>query len=359
VNVRVVVVAIVVAALAAWAWNAYDTPAVAPQAGVGSVSAPAGGTSGVFNGAAATPPIATKSNGSVSGGPLVPVKLTLAGELAVARNYRELYDRLANTSEGQTPEGQYVLYRILRACANVTDRRGRPPSRPVSEEQRETYINTIADRDPAREKRLAAFEAINEDKCVGVAGVVTTEAELAQRLANAAAAGSPAAKALQVEQEMWAGRRANASTVRGGPTLNDGQIEALRTSLASKDPEALLSAGRILANNFRDISIRIGPDQMPVESRALTNALQLAACDFGYPCGDNNSRILNGCAFHGHCEAGNLRDYLAYYAASPHDAMLQDQYRQVIRNAIATGDWSALSFVRGPVPNFPRRTFGN
>lgn len=355
-NVRVLVVAIVVAALAAWAWNAYDTSSGAPQAGTGIASAPTGSASGVFNGASATPPIATKSNGSVAIAPLVPAKLTLSGELALARNYRELYDRLANSAEGQTPEGQFVLYRILRACANVTDRRGRPPSRAITEEQRETYLNTIADRDPSREKRLAAFEAINEDKCVGVAGVVTTEAELAQRLANAATAGSPGAKALQVEQEMWAERRANASTVRGGPTLTDAQIESLRTSLASKDPEALISAGRILANTFRDVSIRIGPNQLPVESRALTNALQMAACDFGHPCGDNNSRILNGCAFHGHCEAGNLRDYLAYYAASPHDVMLQEQYRQVIRTAITTGDWSALNFVRGPVPSFPRRT---
>lgn len=354
-KIRFIVAAAVAAALAAWAWHSMDAPTAAPQATAKAPGAPSSGNSGVFNGSAASPPIATKSNGGAGAVTGEVPKLTLSGELAVARNYKALYERLANSAEGQTPEGQYVLYRILRACANVTDRRGRPPNRTMTEEQREAYIATIADRDPSREKRLAAFEAIGEDKCVGVSGIVTTEAELSQKLAAAAAAGSPGARTLQLEQEMWAERRANASTVRGGPTLSDAQIEALRGSLASKDPEALLNAGRILANNFRDISIRIGDAQMPVETRALNNALQLAACDYGHPCGDNNARILNGCAFQGHCEAGNLRDYLTFYGASPHDAMLQDQYRQVIRNAITTGDWSALSFVRGPVPTFPRR----
>ena len=349
-----VLIAVVIAA-AAGGWAFWERGAGGPEATAAvatSDQARNGASQRSADGAAGTlRPASVRLN------PPLPAKpLTLSGELAAARSYKALYDRLANNPEGQTAEGQYVLYRILRACANVTDRRGRlQVPRVPTEEQKQAFYAGLSDRDPNRAKRIAAFENIAEDRCVGLTGIVTTEAELAAKLSSAVAAGSPAARATQVEQEMWAERRG--SQERGGPTLSDAQLDALRASLASKDPEAILAAGRVLSNSFRDITLRIGPEQLNAEGRALMNAWQLAACDYGYPCGDSNFRVLNACAYQGHCEAGNLPDFLSYYNASPHDSVMQEQYRQTIRRAIETGDWSALTFARGPTNPITTRFF--
>jgi hypothetical protein len=278
--------------------------------------------------------------------PVTPVRLTLLGELSVAKSYKPLYDRLSNSPEGQTADGQYALYRILRACANVTDRRFRGPRPGTDLQQQRDFVATLPDTDPNKPRRMAALEQLGEDQCVGISGIVTTEAELAKRLADAAAAGSPGARATQIEQEMWAERRGQGG--RTAPTLSETQIDSLRAALGSKDPDAMITAGRVLSNSFRDVAVRVGPDQTPIEGRALVNAFAIMACDYGMPCGDNNMRVLNACAYQGHCAAGNLPDYLRYYVSSPNDSALMEQYRSVFRQAIETGNWSAVTFARGP-----------
>lgn len=272
-------------------------------------------------------------------------RITLSGELAIASSYKALYDRLINSPEGQTAEGQYVLYRILRTCANVTDRRFRPRPTEGVQAQRD-FVAALPDSDPNKARRLSALQQLADDQCVGLNGIVTTEAELAKRLADAVAAGSPGARAFQVEMEMWQERRATGS--RATPTLSDTQVEALRAAMSSRDPDALLTTGRVLSNSFRDLTVRLGDDQTAVEGRALVNAFAIMACDYGYPCGDNNLRLINACAYQGHCAAGNLPDYIRYYASSPNDTTLQEQYRNAFRQAIETGNWSAISFSRGP-----------
>ncbi len=155
------------------------------------------------------------------------------------------------------------------------------------------------------------------DACAGLSGVTVTEAELAQMLRNSLAGGDPKARAWQVEQEMWQERRAANTPGRGGPTLNDAQVASLRDAFSSRDPEAIAIAGRILANSFRDVTVRIGPDQEAIENRAFMNAALLLACEYGYACGENNTRVLNACAFQGHCGVASLPDYLFYYGSPP------------------------------------------
>jgi hypothetical protein len=105
--------------------------------------------------------------------------------------------------------------------------------------------------------------------------------------------------------------------------------------------------------------MRIGPDNQLVEPRALQQAFALLACDYGYPCGETNPRVLSGCAYQGHCDAASLADYLFYYGSSPYDSQLLAQYRGVLRQAVETGDWSQLTVVRGPrPPGAPVAQFG-
>ncbi len=45
----------------------------------------------------------------------------LAKEFQSAKSYKALYERLKDSPEGRTPEGQYYLYQMLRACATVAE----------------------------------------------------------------------------------------------------------------------------------------------------------------------------------------------------------------------------------------------
>ena len=286
----------------------------------------------------------------------------LAREFGNTLTYKAIYDRLRNSSEGDSPEGQYFLYRILRACATVADRRGGAPARTQNaaqlEERRQQIAASLPEGDPRRAQRLEAFDKVAVDQCAGLSGLAVTEAELAQLLKSALAGGDPKARAWEVEQEMWQERRAANSPGRPGPTLSDAQLASLKEAFSSRDPEAMVIAGRVLANSFRDLSVRMGPDQEVIENRAFMNASLLLACEYGYACGENNSRVLSACAFQGHCGVGSLPDYLFYYGASPYDAQVLDRYRNILRQAVESGDWSALAIERGNrSPNAPSYMF--
>jgi hypothetical protein len=275
----------------------------------------------------------------------------LARDFASAFNYKALYERLRGTAEGETPEGQFFLYRILRACATVADRRGGAQPRPQNaaqlEERRQQIAASLPEGDPRRTQRLEAFDKVNTDPCAGITGVVVSEAELAQLLKSALASGDPKARAWQVEQDMWQERRAASTPGRPGATLTDAQISSLKDSFASRDPEAIAIAGRVLANSFRDLTVRLGPDQEAIENRVFQNAALLLACEYGYPCGEDNARVLGACAYQGHCGVASLPDFLFYYGVSPYDAQLLDRYRTILRQAVDTGDWSGIAFERG------------
>ena len=280
---------------------------------------------------------------------------TLFNEYLSAKSYKALYDRLAGSPEGQTPEGWYVMYDILRKCATVTDRpRNGPPIVRTTEQGRAQFLASIPPNDPLRDKRIAAYDDVATNRCAGMEGVQVTQASLDKLLADAAAAGDPKAQALTLEQQLWSQRRAE-GWMRSTVAPTDAQIEALRASINSRDPEAMLIAGRVLSSSWHDFSLRIGDSQV-VEQRSFMQAWQLLACDYGYPCGDSNQRLLSACAYQGHCNAQSLPDYIFYYGASPYDSQLLTQYREVLRSAIETGDWSQVNVVRGPVPAQARAT---
>jgi hypothetical protein len=303
-------------------------------------------------GAAAVLSIDPRTHG-IRNAPAAP-RATVFTEYLGAKAYKALYERLKASPEGQTAEGEYVLYEMLRKCANITDRNQRQPLVRTSEQRRDQFLAAIPETDPQRDKRIAAFDNVSANRCAGLENVSITQADLNKLLADAASAGDPKAKALQLEQELWAARRADGRW-RSDVAPTDAQIDTLRSSISSKDPEALLIAGRVLSSSWNDFSLRIGADQV-VEQRSFMQAWQLLACDYGYPCDSSNQRLLSACAYQGHCNAQSLPDYIFYYGASPYDSQLLSQYREVLRTAVETGDWSQLSVVRGPVPATARAT---
>ena len=279
-------------------------------------------------------------------------RATLFGEYSSARSYRGLYDRLRNSAEGATAEGLYVTYSILRACATVTDRpagvqRGNS-DRPLAQ-RRQEFLAALQPNDPDRDKRLAAFEKGVSDKCAGFEDVKTTQADLDKLLDQSAQAGDPKAQASQVQRDVWQARRNGQWRTA---TLNDAQVGTLEQTLSSKDPEAMRLAGQLLSDPWPDVTVHLGASGEAVEPHAFYNAWQMLACDYGSACGDDSQRVLEECAYSGHCDASSLPDYLYYYASTPHESDLMMRYENELRAAVENNDWSQLQVTHGPrMPN--------
>ncbi|HUP96384.1 MAG TPA: hypothetical protein VM073_00500 [Usitatibacter sp.] len=351
---RAVLAVAAVAALVAGAWYALRPPEVADIAvGAPAVAAASPDTTSPPDKLAASAVLAIDPRPN----PLRParpaqVKATLFNEFLEAKQYRAIYDRLRGTPEGQTAEGRLVLYEVLRNCATITEGRRyqwRPPT-----PKREDFVAGLAASDPMRDRRLAAYDGFTANRCQGFEGITITQAELDRMLSDSAAAGDPRARAMQVEQEQMIARRTQG---RDSATISDNTIETLKQVLSTKDPEAIRVAGRVLSNSWADYSLRLGPEQQPVEPRAFMNAWLVLACEYGQPCGSDTPRLQQACAFQGHCDAQNFVDYVYYYTSSPHDSQLLVQYRAMLREAIETGNWSQLSVVRGLPPPANRMNF--
>lgn len=349
-NRKLLLASVAALGLAVLAWDLLRAPAPATApAAVAAAPAAAPSASRVSAAPAPAAPAGPAASTNILRHAVTKVTASpLAQEFAAATSYRPLYDRLKGTAEGATPEGQYLLWQMLRACGNANARKGQATH---LDELRTRVAADHPESDPRRAQRLAAIDRLSTDKCAGMGGITATEAELAALLKGAAAGNDPKARVTLLEQEMWAERRSVGG--RAGPTLSDGQLDAIRDAFSSRDPEAMVSAGRILANNFRDLSVRLGPDQQPIEPNSFRQAALLLACEYGYSCGDNAVPVLQGCASQGRCDANNLPDYLFYYGVSPYDAQVLDRYRTMLRTAVDTGDFSSLSFQRGVRTNAP------
>ena len=285
---------------------------------------------------------------------------TLFGEYLKSKDKRALYDRLEGSPEGQTAEGRFVRYQLLRDCAKVSDDKSyRFTGWRPGPATREEFVNGIAMTDPNRDRRIAAYDAFQVDRCGTLSDVNIAYPDLMALLQGAAAAGDPRARAVSVEQQLWESRRANGgSWIRdGGVTVTDAQFDALRQAASTRDPEAIRVTGRVLSNSWSDYALRIGPEQEPVDPRPFVNAWLVLACEYGAPCGTDSPRMLQACALQGHCDAMNFPDYVYYYGSTPYDSQLLTQYRQILRQGIETGNWNQLTVVRGQPPGGNRITF--
>lgn len=283
--------------------------------------------------------------------PRAPLKKSVFEDLVTVREYRALYDRLNGTPEGETPKGRLVMYELLRECANVTGGLPWPLARRRIPNNRDQFVAGLAMTDPRRERRIAAYEQFTADRCAGLGGITISGDELGRLLHAAADAGEPAARALEVEHDLWNARRGL------GNTISDSQVQTLREAAATRDPEAIRIAGRVLSNSWNDYALRVGPDELPIEAKPFVNAWLVLSCEYGAPCGADTPRMQQMCAFQGHCDAQTFPEYLASYATSPHDATLLLQYRTLIRNAIESGDWSQIHVARGQPQGVDRQQF--
>lgn len=282
----------------------------------------------------------------------VPALSPLMAEVSAARDYRPIYDRIV-AKANRTPEESYVLADLLERCAKVAERNSRNTARMTmaGEEPRKRFLASLSDKDPQRDKRLAAFEVLARDPCEGMVGVETTEKAIRDLVREAAAGGDPKARVKDVAQQIFDSMRDEKGGFRLGrmPAITDVQLDTVRSAAASRDPHALHEAGAVLAFQYSNLNVRVGDNQVPVDFEAFRDAWTLAACAYGYPCGPQMRHIAHACALLGRCGAADYREFLFFFQHPPQQSQLIDEYTGHVLRAVQ-GDWSRFTFHRGPSP---------
>ena len=273
-------------------------------------------------------------------------------EFAHEKSYKPLYDRLRPASS-RTPEEAWILATILTECRKQPNRKqdeGTPVPDDVAVNR---FAAALPERDPAREKRIAAFRQVRVGRCGELKDLDTTPEAIRDLLAQAAAGGDPKAAAALVRHDLWApmesaDRNKFSMTTAPWPTISSGQIEQLKQAAESGDPYALAIAAQTLSSPFTNMSLQNSQDGRPVDSGSFTTAAQLLACDAGYPCGPDNMRLQYGCAMEGRCDAQTLREYMFFYGLSPDASQRVAEYQSMLTRAVRDHDWSGITFHPGP-----------
>jgi hypothetical protein len=279
----------------------------------------------------------------------------LMQEYASSRSYMALYESL-RASDPRSAEENYILAQLLEQCAKFPGIKDPPAAQRWKlggADSRERFIAALADDDPNRGRRIAAFDAINFDRCGTLSDLSSTYKEVRGLLESAAAEGDPKARARLVERQMRDMMLAPDGRIKydpaNPPSLSELQLEVLRQSVQSADPHAVMNAFGALTAWSGNLTMRAGDSQVPMSASALYAASTLAACDLGMPCGAESPEVLRGCAMHGQCDASDYRDYMFFYSLAPASAQLAGEYHLGILRAVH-GDWSYFTFHRVPSP---------
>jgi hypothetical protein len=277
---------------------------------------------------------------------------TLSQELGRARFLKPLYERLTAPGGSPSAEAKFVLYEILAGCAMRSDAPAGLNRRKTLEARRKSLAESIPDSSPSKQRRLALFDEMMLDRCDGLETLTTTRAELDRLLNEAAREGDGKARAevvaLEIQNQMAGPTPGSARGLESGPAIGDAQLQTLRESIMSRDPEAIVTAGTVLSNTFRDVVVEVGPNREPLDGRAAMEAWRLLACEYGAECGAANRQVQSACIFSGQCNATTLPDLVFFYGTTPYQSQLVDSYRAIFRQAVEGGDWSQLRFVRRP-----------
>ncbi len=305
--------------------------------------------------------------------PLIAPKTTLSTEMQLLRDKKDwplVYQRAKNGP--QTGEALYLQAELLEKCAK------RPPDDPKKVEdtreiKREKFIQTLSGREDQKSARIAAYDALNVDACGELKSIEYSKDEVTRLSKAAAEAGDPRAQAWRLQVDIAKASaddynaRNNIKPDAGdkaqyrmdGYSISDQQWAAARELLAKGDPAVLADLQSLLSSTLSDASIRVGPDNEPIENRAFYSAWALVGCDMGNNCGTSNTQLLADCAYRNRCGSTSLQDQTYFFDTSPHEAQLVERYRRTILDAIRTGDFTNLNLVRGPQTRGNTFIFGN
>jgi hypothetical protein len=261
----------------------------------------------------------------------------IAQEFRTTRDLKAFADGLSSRGDALGADERYFLAKTLEECQFVTSITEDLAA--YSAKQRRQFLASLPTGDPLNEKRIAAYEAVdNTQRCLGFKDAHFSSRDIDALYSAAAAQGDARAQARIITAELsknlgkGSGETTPASTAsRPGDELSFSMLTQL---LDSKDPEALLYVGQFLAQNAVTQQLRVGPNGEVPEPSAFLGGFSLVACDLGQDCTAINRDLQQACAFGGFCNAQSFEELYQNFLASPWAYSQAMRYRILIRTAI-------------------------
>ena len=282
-----------------------------------------------------------------SGQELSPRGSPLIQEYRQARELGALFMRL-DAKSSRSPEENWLLAEILERCGQ---RLYRPPGvepPPSREAVLKTFADSLSEKDPMRDRRVEAYKTVVADRCEGVRAMRPNEArELRQA---AAAEGEIKARIrLAREEVFWTPKPATPAAAKPDVARH---LELIREAIESGEPYAISQATWMLSYPGTNLSVGVGPHELPLQLDVFSRAATALGCELGVPCGPGSDNLLDACAFHRACDVRDLRDYYFFHAMSPQQSQLMHQYVEALRAVVRSRDWSHFAMRPGK-PTLP------
>jgi hypothetical protein len=330
--------------LLATKWNGPAAPAVEREAamtpaleaktsGIDSALTPAAITARLAPMPLPTPVVATTATKPAS---------SVAAEFRSTRDLKAFTDALNARKAQLTADERYHLAKALESCAFASS--VNEDLAAYSAKQRRQFVATIPAGDPNAVPRVAAFDAVDDAaRCVRFQGVKISARDIDDLYLAAAQMGDARAQAKLLTADIQRQMQAHPRDEAGNPSrISSEDAARIVALLESRDPEAILSVGSLLAQSPLKEQLRVGPNGEIPEPSAFVGAFNLVACDLGLDCGAQHRELQQACAFASYCGAGHFEEHYQTFIASPFVYQQAQRYRALILTAMQTHDWAQI-----------------
>ena len=264
----------------------------------------------------------------------------VALEFRASRDLRVFAEGLAARSPTLTGDERYHLAKALEECQFATSINEDLAA--YSAKQRRQFLAGLPNGDPLNERRIAAYEAVdNTARCIGFQNSKMSPKDIDALYRAAAQQGDARAQARMITAEL----SKNIGKVMDAGQPTRGQLDdfnVLIGLLESRDPEAVLYVGQFLAQNAVAQTLRVGQNGEVPEPSAFLGAFSLVACDIGQDCTSVHRDLLQACAYGGYCNAQSFEALYQDFLASPWAYSQAIRYRGLIHTAIRDRNWGLI-----------------
>lgn len=265
-------------------------------------------------------------------------------EFRAARDLKAFADGMASRRASLTGDERYHLAKALEECQFATSINEDLAA--YSAKQKRQFLSSLPVGDPVNEKRIAAYEAVdNTQRCIGFQNARISPKDIEELYRGAAMQGDPRAQARILTAELSKNSAASRSDLQNAryPIETTDQFSRMIGLLETRDPEALLTVGNWLST--QSSALRVGPSGEVPEASALLGGFSLVACDFGQDCSAMHREPQLACAYGGYCNAQNFEELYQNFLASPWAYTQAIRFRSMIHTAISTQNWALIGLV--------------
>ena len=263
----------------------------------------------------------------------------VALEFRTTRDLKAFADGLSSRGGQLTAEERYYLAKALEECQFVTSITEDLAA--YSAKQRRQFLSGLPNGDPLNEKRIAAYEAVdNTQRCINFKDAKFSGRDIDELYKAAANQGDARAQARLITAEL--SKNLGKAGDGASPSKPIDDFSMLAQLLDSRDPEALLYVGQFLAQNAVTQNLRVGPNGEVPEPSAFLGGFSLVACDLGQDCTDLNRDLQQACAYGGYCNAASYEELYQNFLASPWAYSQAMRYRLMIRQAIDSHNYQLI-----------------